>query len=74
MSHAVSSYVENANLASQTVHDADSHVMELPTKIVDYFDQSYLDDFAKYANKAITVTKDLDVAVNKHDDPGRHVC
>ncbi|MDG2276861.1 MAG: amidohydrolase family protein [Pseudomonadales bacterium] len=69
MSHAVSSYVENANLASQTVHDADSHVMELPTKIVDYFEQSYLDDFAKYANKAITVTKDLDVAVNKHDDP-----
>jgi predicted TIM-barrel fold metal-dependent hydrolase len=63
------SYVESAGLDLKTIHDADSHVMELPTKIVDYFEKSYLDDFAKFANKAISVTSDLNTAVEKHDDP-----
>ena len=56
-------YVEN-----RTVHDADAHVMELPTKIVDYFESAYLEDFHTHSNKSITVTKDLAAAVAKHDD------
>lgn len=56
-------YVEN-----RTVHDADSHVMELPTKIVDYFEAAYLKDFNAKANKSISVTKDLEDAVAKQDD------
>lgn len=56
-------YVEN-----RTVHDADSHVMELPTKIVDYFEASYLKAFNAKANKSISVTKDLKDAVAKQDD------
>lgn len=56
-------YVEN-----RTVHDADSHVMELPTKIVDYFEAAYLKDFNAKANKSISVTKDLEDAVAKQND------
>lgn len=56
-------YVEN-----RTVHDADSHVMELPTKIVDYFESAYLEDFNAKANKSISVTKDLETAIAKQDD------
>ena len=57
-------YVEN-----RTIHDADSHVMELPTKIVEYFEASYLEEFSAHTNKAVTVTKDLEDVVKKHDDP-----
>lgn len=56
-------YVEN-----RTVHDADSHVMEFPTKIVDYFEAAYLKDFNAKANKSISVTKDLEDAAAKQDD------
>lgn len=56
-------YVEN-----RTVHDADSHVMELPVKITEYLEAKYLEDFNRHANKAITVTSDLEAAVAKHDD------
>ncbi len=56
-------YVEN-----RTVHDADSHVMELPSKIVDYFEADYLKDFTAQANKSISVTKDLEDAVAKQND------
>ncbi len=57
-----------AYVEGRTVHDADAHVMELPTKIVDYFEQKHLDEFTQFANKAITVTEDLAGAVAKHDD------
>ncbi|MGI9328796.1 MAG: amidohydrolase family protein [Pseudomonadales bacterium] len=56
-------YVQN-----RTVHDADSHVMELPDKITQYLEAQYLEDFTRQANKAITVTEDLAKAVAKHDD------
>lgn len=57
-------YVEN-----RTVHDADSHVMELPTKIVEYLESRYHDDFVAAANKSIEVPEVLARSAAKHDDP-----
>ena len=47
-------YIEN-----RTVHDADSHVMEMPDKILEYLEPSYREEFISEANKAVTVTQDL---------------
>lgn len=57
-------YVEN-----RTVHDADSHVMELPTKIVEYLESRYHDDFIAAANKRIEVPELLARTAAQHDDP-----
>ncbi len=55
-------YVEN-----RTIHDADSHVMEFPDKIVEYIAAGFQDDFAPYVRE-----QDPDVAeeiLRLHDDP-----
>ena len=57
-------YIEN-----RTVHDADSHVMEMPDKILDYLESSHQEEFISEANKAVTVTQDLAAAEAKQDDP-----
>ena len=57
-------YIEN-----RTVHDADSHVMEMPDKILEYLEPSYREKFISEANKAVTVTQDLAAAEAKQDDP-----
>ena len=54
----------------RTVHDADSHVMELPDTITHYLENRYQEAFAAEANKAVTVTSELADAVARHDDPG----
>ncbi|MGA1108511.1 MAG: amidohydrolase family protein [Pseudomonadales bacterium] len=58
-----------AYVEGRTVHDADSHVMEMPNKILEYLESSYVDDFIETANKAVTVTTDLAKAEAKQDDP-----
>ena len=57
-------YIEN-----RTVHDADSHVMEMPDKILEYLEPSYREEFISEANKAVTVTQDLAAAETKQNDP-----
>ena len=57
-------YIEN-----RTVHDADSHVMEMPDKILEYLEPRYREEFIGEANKAVTVTQDLTAAEAKQDDP-----
>ena len=56
-------------VANRTVHDADSHVMELPDTILAYLEQRYLESFKAKANKPVTVTEDLAQAVARHNDP-----
>ena len=58
-----------AYIEGQTVHDADSHVMELPDKIIDYLAPSVVKAFIEKANKAITVSQDLQKAVALQSDP-----
>ena len=48
----------------RTVHDADSHVMELPDKILEYLPANQIDSFTAEANKPVTVSKDLEKAIN----------
>ena len=57
-------YIEN-----RTVHDADSHVMEMPDRILEYLELGYRHEFISEANKAVTVTQDLSAADAKQDDP-----
>ncbi|MFU8816770.1 MAG: hypothetical protein ACNA7W_15585, partial [Pseudomonadales bacterium] len=57
-------YVEN-----RTIHDADSHVMELPNKIVDYLEQRFHDDFVAKVRKQLTVPETLAQTAARHDDP-----
>ena len=56
-------YIEN-----QTVHDADSHVMEMPDKIIEYLEADYHDDFITKANKSLEVPPLLAETAAKHDD------
>jgi predicted TIM-barrel fold metal-dependent hydrolase len=56
-------YIEN-----QTVHDADSHVMEMPDKIIEYLEADYHDDFIAKANKSLEVPPLLAETAAKHDD------
>jgi len=58
-----------AYVEGRTVHDADSHVMEMPDKILEYLEPSYREEFISEANKAVTVTQDLAAAEAKQDDP-----
>ena len=57
-------YVEN-----QTIHDADSHVMELPEKILDYLESGYQSEFAEFAADKLSTPQHLELAVASHDDP-----
>ncbi|MEZ5558104.1 MAG: amidohydrolase family protein [Pseudomonadales bacterium] len=56
-------YVEH-----RTVHDADSHVMELPTKILEYLEQEHHEAFAARSNKTLQMPDHLKTAVAKQDD------
>ena len=58
-----------AYVEGRTVHDADSHVMEMPDKILEYLEPSYREEFISEANKAVTVTQDLAAAEAKQNDP-----
>lgn len=55
-------YVEN-----QVVHDADSHVMELPDKILEFMESKFLDDFRPYMHKRDT--ESIRAIQAQHDDP-----
>jgi predicted TIM-barrel fold metal-dependent hydrolase len=57
-------YVDN-----QTIHDADSHVMELPEKILDYLESDYQSEFAEFAADKLSTPEQLELAVASHDDP-----
>lgn len=54
-------YVEN-----RTVHDADSHVMELPPKILDYLESRHHQDFAANINKQLHIPDELAATVARH--------
>jgi predicted TIM-barrel fold metal-dependent hydrolase len=55
-------YVEN-----RTVHDADSHVMELPDKIVEFFESKYLEEFKPYVrHRSSGWVEEVEA---QHDDP-----
>jgi len=58
-----------AYVEGRTVHDADSHVMEMPDKILEYLEPSYREEFISESNKAVTVTQDLAAAEAKQNDP-----
>jgi predicted TIM-barrel fold metal-dependent hydrolase len=55
-------YVEN-----QTIHDADSHVMELPGKILEFMESRYLEDFKPFAKKRDAGWEES--IAKLHDDP-----
>lgn len=57
-------YVDNI-----TIHDADSHVMELPTKIVEYLEPKFHDAFLLHAEKKLQMAPELQQSVARHDDP-----
>ena len=55
-------YVEN-----RTVHDADSHVMELPETIVEFFESKYLEEFKPYVrHRSAGWVEEVEA---QHDDP-----
>lgn len=56
-------YVENV-----TIHDADSHVMELPKTILDYMEDRYVADFSEKAGPRLAGAKHIDDMVARHDD------
>ena len=58
-----------AYIEGQTVHDADSNVMELPDKIIEYLAPSAVNAFIEKANKPITVSTDLQKAIALQSDP-----
>ena len=51
-----------------TIHDADSHVMELPTKIVEYLETEYHQAFKAHAQAKLQMPEEVQRAVDKHDD------
>jgi uncharacterized protein len=58
-----------AYVEGRTIHDADSHVMELPGKILEYLESRYRDDFVAKVKKNLDLTELLAKAAAKHDDP-----
>lgn len=58
-------YVDN-----KTIHDADSHVMELPEKILDYLESDYHSEFADFAAAKLSTSQELELAVASHENPG----
>jgi len=55
-------YVEN-----RTIHDADSHVMELPDRIVEFMESKFLSDFEPYIR--VRDEKWIEKINALHDDP-----
>lgn len=60
----VEPYVEN-----RTVHDADSHVMELPGTILEYLERAHHEAFRSRANKTVEMQEWARKAGQKQDDP-----
>ena len=60
----VEPYVEN-----RTVHDADSHVMELPGTILEYLERAHHEAFRSHANKTVEMQDWARKAGQQHDDP-----
>lgn len=58
------SYVER-----RTVHDADSHIMELPGTILEYLESTHHEAFRARANKIQGMTEWAEGVVAKQDDP-----
>jgi predicted TIM-barrel fold metal-dependent hydrolase len=58
-----------AYVEGQTVHDADSHVMELPGTINRYLDPKFRDDFAAKTGRADSSPHWSTQAQAQHDDP-----
>ena len=56
-------YVDNI-----TVHDADSHVMELPETIVEYLDTKHHEAFLNFAKDKLKVPLELQQTAARHDD------
>lgn len=57
-------YVEN-----RIVHDADSHVMELPGTILEFLEAEHHEAFRQHANKTAEMTEWARRATEKQDDP-----
>ena len=51
-----------------TIHDADSHVMELPAKIIEYLETEYHQAFKQHAQAKLQMPEELQRAVDKHDN------
>lgn len=58
-----------AYVEGQTIHDADSHVMELPGTIDGYLDPGFRDRFRQKTQEARYVTDWAQKARDQHDDP-----
>ena len=58
-----------AYVEGQTIHDADSHVMELPGTIDGYLDPRFRDQFQRKTREAKDVTDWAQKARDLHDDP-----
>ena len=58
-----------AYVEGQTIHDADSHVMELPGTIDGYLDPRFRDQFQRKTREAKDVTDWAPKARDLHDDP-----
>ncbi len=56
-------YVEN-----QTIHDADAHVMEMPDKILEYFEADYVDDFRAFVGPRLQANPAMLEAAVRQDD------
>ncbi len=57
------SYVEK-----RTIHDADSHVMELPTTILEYMDTAHHAAFKEFAAPRLRLSEEQKKAIALHDD------
>lgn len=53
----------------QTIHDADSHVMELPGTITNYVDPKLRDAFKAKSRKGVELTNWAEKTASLHDDP-----
>lgn len=58
-----------AYVEGQVVHDADSHVTELPGKILEYLERRHRDDFVTRVGKKLELGPALAEAAARHDDP-----
>lgn len=58
-----------AYIEGRTVHDADSHVMELPGTILEFVEEKYRTAFSERANKAQYMADWAEKVVAKQDDP-----
>lgn len=58
-----------AYVEGQTVHDADSHIMELPGTILEFLPEAHHAAFRARANKTAEMTRWAEEVVAKQDDP-----